>query len=454
MKSLTTLIRIIIVGLCWSLFFFEGIRVILLTNWHFDLIDPRHWKYVWNLWMSGWVIDDSREWAFVLIILSFIPLWLTGWASLSLIKWEHLLAALLVKLTSMYNKFIQKNTAQPAPAPTVLARPTIKRKKSYKEIRPRSLTAPLSGQTEHAVPSMPSSLSTPSRPMPTMAESRPAPLPSPMAPTPNNSILDHSLFKLDNEEDDFDLNFDDLDKIGSEPKPQPQKTEPKPQAAAPQEPRRNNRRDNAGNDRSPRPKDGNRDGNNNAAPRDNNRKNNKPLPIANQPQAPKNSGNSSLEIIKQKGYQVITSATIKNNFVDFIGVADGQICICLVDKESGDWLADEERFNDEEPLWFSENSHRISPVRCADIVQNYLTEKLKENGFDYAVSTYVIVQYGNIINAEDMFETWQNMHINVTRIDRGMPRELRLFAKSLEDADKSIDIERFEKIKKIVRNLT
>ena len=53
-----------------------------------------------------------------------------------------------------------------------------------------------------------------------------------------------------------------------------------------------------------------------------------------------------------------------------------------------------------------------------------------------------------------MFETWQNMHINVTRIDRGMPRELRLFAKALEDADKSIDIERFEKIKKIVRNLT
>ena len=135
-------------------------------------------------------------------------------------------------------------------------------------------------------------------------------------------------------------------------------------------------------------------------------------------------------------------------------MADGQICICLVDKEAGDWLADEERFNDEEPLWFSENSHRISPVRCADIVQNYLTEKLKENGIDYAISTYVIVQYGNIINAEDIFETWQNMHINVTRIDRGMPRELRLFAKALEDADKSIDIERFEKIKKIVRNLT
>ena len=52
-----------------------------------------------------------------------------------------------------------------------------------------------------------------------------------------------------------------------------------------------------------------------------------------------------------------------------------------------------------------------------------------------------------------MFETWENMHIKVTRIDRGSPRELKLFAKSLDDADKTIDTERFEKIKKIVRNL-
>ena len=52
-----------------------------------------------------------------------------------------------------------------------------------------------------------------------------------------------------------------------------------------------------------------------------------------------------------------------------------------------------------------------------------------------------------------MFETWENMHINVTRIDRGTPKELKLFAKSLDEAENSIDTERFEKIKKIARNL-
>ena len=88
-----------------------------------------------------------------------------------------------------------------------------------------------------------------------------------------------------------------------------------------------------------------------------------------------------------------------------------------------------------------------------NISQKHLKEKLQENGFDFNITTYVIIQYGNIINAEDMFETWDNMHINVTRIDRGMPRELKLFAKSLEEADNTINIEQFEKIKKLIRNL-
>ena len=435
MKSLKTLIRIIIVGLCWSIFFLEGIRVILLTNWHFDLIDPRHWKYVWNLWLSGWVIDDRREWAFILIIFSFIPLWLTGWAALSLIKWEDLILKLWHKLVDFYKSRIIKKAGKPAVEETVVVRPTIKRKKSYKEIRPRSLSAPQSVQIENTPESSPIAANR------TLPNVKPILTPTVNSTNPATSILDHSLFKLDaGEENDFDLNFDALDKIGEQPKEETKPTETNDNDTS-RSPNRRQSRDNT----TPRTRES-RD--------NNNRRSNKPLPVSGQTSTPKNVGNSSLEVIKQKGYQVITSATIKNNFVDFIGVAEGQICICLVDKESGDWLADEERFNDEEPLWFSESSHRISPVRCADIVQQYLSNKLQENGIDYAVSTYVIIQYGNIINAEDMFETWDNLHINVTRIDRGMPRELKLFAKTLEDADKSIDIERFEKIKKIVRNLT
>ena len=438
MKSLKTLIRTIIVGLCWGLFFFEGIRVILLTNWHFDLIDSRHWRYVWNLWQSGWVIDDNHEIAFVLIIFSFIPLWLTGWASLSLIKWEDLISQFVKKLINYTHKCKKEEDITPE---KVILQPTIKRKKSYKEIRPRSLSGPITPATEESKPTSPIAAN---RTLPNVK-----PITTPTNTAPTTSILDHSLFKFDSSEDDFALSFDDLDKIESPTKTKQEKIEKtETNVQTPQAEKRKNNKD-YNNKKDNTEKNNKTKDNNKNAPN----KNNKQTPVSTPQQAPKNVGNSSLEVIKQKGYQVISSATIKNNFVDFIGVADGQICICLVDKETGDWLADEERFNDEEPLWFSESSHRISPVRCADIVQGYLSDKLKENGIDYKISTYVIIQYGNIINAEDMFETWEDMHINVTRIDRGTPRELKLFAKSLQDADNSIDKERFEKIKKIVRNL-
>ena len=214
MKSLRTLIKIIIVGLCWSLFFFEGIRVILLTNWHFDLIDSRHWEYLWDLWMSGWVVDSSREWAFILLIVSFIPLWLTGWASLSLIKWEDILANLRSKIIKLINNIFPQNKkakAEPLPAPT---RPTIKKKKSYKEIRPRSLSTPLSAQAESI--SQPTPIAT-SNIQPSIKPMMPSNITTSPSPT-SNSILNHSLFNFEDDEDnDFDLNFDDLDKIENKP---------------------------------------------------------------------------------------------------------------------------------------------------------------------------------------------------------------------------------------------
>ena len=129
------------------------------------------------------------------------------------------------------------------------------------------------------------------------------------------------------------------------------------------------------------------------------------------------------------------------------------ICICLIDKEPGDWLADEERFNDEEPLWFSENSHRISPVRLVDITRNHLADKLDECNISFEIKAYVVVQTGNIINAEDMFDTWNNLNVKVTRINRGMPKELPLFSRTIEEVDEKIDGLRFESLKKLIRSI-
>ena len=98
----------------------------------------------------------------------------------------------------------------------------------------------------------------------------------------------------------------------------------------------------------------------------------------------KSRGNNPIvDVLTQKGYDIISGVTLnKNIIVDFLAVADGKICLCLVDKEAGDWLADEERFNNEEPLWFSENSHRISPVRKVVLAKEALQRKLEDIDFD------------------------------------------------------------------------
>ena len=145
MKPLVILTRILCVGLFWSLFFIEGVRVIMLRNWHFDMFQSSHWSHAWNLWLSGWVINTPKEWAFVLIILTFIPLWLCGWAALSMVKWEKL----FVKAASYPWKIFKQFFFRPVKIITTSAgMKNIKKKKSYKEVRPRSLRLPLDERPE------------------------------------------------------------------------------------------------------------------------------------------------------------------------------------------------------------------------------------------------------------------------------------------------------------------
>lgn len=408
MKPLLVLLKITLVGLCWSVLFIEGIRVIMLTNWHFDLFRSSHWQHAWSLWLSGWTIDEPKEWAFILIIFTAIPIWLTGWAGLSTLDWTKIFNVASKIPLKILNRLFEKQVKKIANTTSVKV---VKKKKSYKEVRPKSIRAPIESSSPN---------------VPVISEERKAAL-SGIPVKPKQSVsqpprismapqqpkeFSHSLFEFeDNEPLDFDL-FAEPEK---ESKPAP---EPKPKETP-----------------APTP-----------AP--------KKKQTENTTQKSKSGGaNSTFELLKQKGYDIITGATIKNTFIDFIGVSKSTICICINDKEPGDWLADEERFNDEEPLWFSESSHRISPVRKVDLARSILEEKLKESDLSFTVIPFVIEQIGNIINAEDMLEIWRDMNINVTRIDRGTPKEIPLLAKTLEEADGNVDKSVFEKIKKLLRNI-
>ena len=459
MKPLIVLTRIMCVGLFWSVFFIEGVRVIMLKNWYFDIFQTAHWQHAWNLWMSGWVINTPKEWAFVLIVLTFIPLWLSGWAALSMIRWEKI----FIKILRLPWITFKRGFFKPVKiiAHSSVQSKAVKKKKSYKDVRPRSLRLPLDERpepvntsklvsaTSKVKPLVPA-IAAAEAPAPSMVAAKPSIPPSPNTATASEgAAFTHSLFNMDeNLDDDFDFDIDsfDLDKASAPDKEDvSQPASPPPAKRAPQQAQAQQGRN---------PKKDRRPQNQSSAPmqaQNNSRGTNAPAQQNNSKKS--GSGSSILDVIRQHGFETINGATIKNTLVDFIGVAKGQIVLCLIDKEPGDWLADEERFNDEEPLWFSESSHRISPVRKVDLACKFLQDKLAAADMVLNVVPYVIISIGNIINAEDMFDIWGDLGVKVVRIDRGTPKDIPLFAKELPDAEAPLDRDTFEKVKKLIRNI-
>lgn len=494
MKPLLVLARITFVGCLWSIVFIEGIRVIVLENWRFDIFWPPHWAYAWSLWQSGWVIDTKKEWAFILILITFIPLWLMGWIALSLVPWE----TILYRIISFPFKLFKKSV-QPI-AQVVGSTPVITKKKSYKEIRPQGKRVPIYDYTTSTAPATPA-----------ITKAAPqAALPSPSSAVKDRAAttretINHTIFDLDDEDDDFDLDIDSFDKadifkIDSNKKKKavpvfeeddsyqqpartkskqrfdayesdfdeddeddedytPRRTKTKPSSRNAKydmsqiddddledyEPayrplKETSRKRNRFEDDNPRYDKSER------CTRSERRETTREKPA-------KSSGGSVADVLHEKGYTVLHNIPVGNNTVDFLGVSADKILVCLVDKQRGDWLADEERFNDEEPLWFSESSHRISPVRTVDLMAVKIEKALENVGLDLQIVPYVIITVGNIINAEDMVDVWADLDVNVARFASGSPNELPLLPKTVKPADESLSQEDFGKLKKALKKL-
>lgn len=466
MKPLVVLIRIILVGCFWSVFFLEGIRVIMLQNWRFDIVSYEHWQYAWYIWVNGWVISDAKEWAFVLIIVTFIPLWLTGWIFISMVPWERFITKavmfpIIFLRTAFYTHILKDKQEKKAVR-------KVKKKPSYKEVRPRGtkvgLDVPVKGNVGLGANIASSPVVTP------IGGSISAPVSTPKTDAVS-SIFEHSLLATENEEDDFVFNFDAFDVTPKKEQEKKKEFEKPQRSRSDSRQDRDSRDDRNNKDRSKthgqdkdrkdnrreksRDFDKNRDDSfDKRKSRDDNKnlnKDRKDKPVTDSSHKP-GSGNI-IEIIKQKGYKVITGTLVNGTLVDFIGISQNRICLCVLDRENGDWLADEERFNDEEPLWFSESSHRISPVRKVDLARKELFKVLMRDKLNIVIDAYVIVQLGNIINAEDMFDIWKDMNITVTRIDRGTPKDIMLFNKGLVEAGEEVSSEEFDKLKKLVRSI-
>lgn len=466
MKSLLVFLRIITVGLLWGIVFTEGLRVIMLCNWHFDMFWPDHWRQAIALWKAGWVVRAPKEWAFVLLIFTYIPMLLTGWWTLSLVAWEDIIAKIIKSPYTLWQKL-----KSPAAIQQVANRYGIVKRKSYKQIRPagiNTLRVPISDYGSSPAPA-PSALSsvppaysaTPSFPS---AATHPAEQPK---KTDVAATIDHALFKFDDDDDDdFDLDIDSFEKTDIKKKKETPKPLPKfdfddadddddddlPDVKKPDGGDFVNvkQRDNKRGKKQNAPKDANK--RDNSRNTDKKRKENKAAPADQTAQASTSRG-PVYDSLVQKNYDIISNIAVAGTVIDFVGASDDNICLCLADKESGDWLADEEMFNGEDPLWFSENAHRVSPVCLLGNARKIIKDKLEEAGFTQKLESFVVIQAGNIINADDMFETWNEEDIKVTRTNRGAPKELYLFSKTLPEAGDKLPAKDLERLTNILKNL-
>jgi tetratricopeptide (TPR) repeat protein/GTPase SAR1 family protein len=165
-----------------------------------------------------------------------------------------------------------------------------------------------------------------------------------------------------------------------------------------------------------------------------------------------------------KGYKIIINPVSSFASFFFIALSHSRISLVIVDDEPGDWLADEERFNDEEPLWFSESSHRVSPVwkmkQLMMAVDVFLAEFCREFQLkpDFvAVDNMVIITGGTVINVEDMKDEWDQLNVKVVRSASGRPEELPFFDSLLPKERLSPPVDHFfrftEKMKDYFSNI-
>ncbi|MBQ3695405.1 MAG: hypothetical protein II938_00315 [Alphaproteobacteria bacterium] len=137
-------------------------------------------------------------------------------------------------------------------------------------------------------------------------------------------------------------------------------------------------------------------------------------------------------LFKEAGYQLIEKVKTTLQTIDFLAVGAQKVFAVLIDRESGDWLAEEEPFNGEAPLWFSEIDHRVSPIYELKQSVSELQAKLAKEFPDKKMQAFMIEEKGNIINAEEMLRIWKELDVVVSRTDVGGTDDLPVTASVVE----------------------
>ncbi len=377
--------RTLLIGLIWG-FVLIGwwAKIFFATNWNLDIFSLGHWQYLLDEYRKGWAISTTSDWIFLSSVICVPIFYIIGWRYALEIKWT----TLLHKITNKIIYFFTGNNSSKQQVKLAL------NKNSSKNTRPKamdsSIIRPVAKDTELKVP----------------VESN--------EKSPSFSGMNFG----STSSDDFSRNSS--------------------------------------------PYTGNNSGFSFDGPRNNSFTPPADSPFGNSFTPPSIKQSFSIapnpaeeddfdkillediklpdrvrleedmdDILSSAGYKIVPNASLGDIKIDYLAVGQNKILICKIDPESGDWLADEEKFNGEDPLWFSESSHRVSPIFDLLEQTKKFEERLNLFGYEGKIKPIFVVKNGTIINAEDMLTTWKELNVTVCRTDMGGPDELDGFADSV-----------------------
>lgn len=400
------LARNIFIFVLWSWLFLYWLRFFLFRNWFFDFAWANDWAYLWHEWTSGWVIYSASDWTFIFTIFAAIPLWLIGFLLLISVKWGETAKKIVSKAFSLKKKEEKKKEKVPFIAKTP----------SHKTKRPPALNI---GEIQQRVLEQ---------------EDEDSSFPSDREDKP---VLSSQEAKEKKEPGSYEEFLSSLNKPQTEEKGGKQKGDsffdddfdPSiPESRLLPDPSQNGPgrsvsdvTDSAG------------------------------LNMTAPAKHIENEKPDLTPILEEKGYRVLTDVLVDGSRIDYVGISEQKVVLCQIDKEPGDWLADEEQFNNDDPLWFSESSHRTSPVFELKKKQESLLSKLAAANLSLEILPVLVMNFGEIINSEDMLETWQSMKILVASFKPDPAEELPLFKDILPQAGEAAGEEKAEQIGKILR---
>lgn len=342
--------RTLLIGFIWGLIFFLWwLNGFMTRNWNFNVFSMRSWRYLYDEFVSGWVISATSDWIFIWTLILAVPVFLIGWNLFLKVKWRETIVKFFKKIVYFFRgkkavvtkkkmTYVQKKSHKKVrPVPLYTSAKAMERASAHRTAsEEKTSETPAAAKPSHSTPAMASAA---------MPQSNPAPESKAAQSMDRPAFLDDTDFA--------NMALDDIKLPEREPV----------------------KEDVAG-------------------------------------------------LLIKAGYQVLADVKMGEIQLDYVAIDADKVLLLASDNEKGDWLADEERFNNEDPLWFSESSHRVSPVYNLMMVSQELSAKIKKIGERHVVMPMLIEKAGNIINAEDMIDTWKKLNVIVCRTDVGGPDEL------------------------------